>query len=101
MLPPIQFTGHNVEVTQVLRDFIDEKFKRLERHASLITSAHVILNVDKLSQIAEATLHIPHNEIYAKAESEDMYKTIDLLIDKLVRQLDRYNGKNGQKNHRR
>ena len=83
----LQFTGHNVEITPTLRDFIANKFKRLNRHATNITSTHIILNVDKLRQTAEAKLHIPGAEIYATSESEDMYKTIDLLVDKLVRQL--------------
>jgi putative sigma-54 modulation protein len=90
----IQYTGHNIEVTAVLRDFIANKFKRLNRHAAVITSTHIILTVDKLRQIAEAKLHIPGSEVYAEAESEDMYKTIDLLVDKLVRQLKKYKDKN-------
>lgn len=101
MLPPIQFTGHNVEINQMLRDFVNDKFSRLTKHADQIISVHVILNVDKLSQVAEARLHIPHSEVYAKAESEDMYKAIDLLVDKLVRQLEKHGGKSGKKNHHR
>ena len=90
----IQFTGHKVELTAPLRDYISKKFKRLQRHADTITSIHVILNIDKARQIAEAKLHIPSAEIYAGAESEDMYKTIDALIDKLVRQLKKHKNKN-------
>lgn len=101
MLPPIQLTGHGIEITQVLRDFVNDKFKRLSKHASQITSLHVTLHVDKLSQIAKAQIHIPHNEVDAQADSEDMYKSIDLLIDKLVRQLEKHGGKSGAKNHRR
>jgi putative sigma-54 modulation protein len=92
----IQFTGHNLEITPILRDFIANKFKRLNRHADTITSIHVILNVDKLRQTAEAKLHIPGSEIYATSESEDMYKTIDLLVDKLVRQLKKHKDKNNR-----
>jgi putative sigma-54 modulation protein len=97
MLPTIQFTGHNVEVSDIMRNFVKDKFDRLKKHSERITSIHVILNVDKLLQIAEAKVHIPGNEIYASAESDDMYKTIDILIDKLVRQLDKVRGKNGER----
>jgi putative sigma-54 modulation protein len=93
MLPQIQFTGHGIEITQVLRDFVNDKFERVTKHAQQIISIHVILNVEKLRQIAEAKIHIPHNDIYAQAESEDMYKTIDLLVDKIVRQLEKHRGK--------
>jgi putative sigma-54 modulation protein len=90
---PIQFTGHNVEITETLRDFATNKLTRLKRHADRITSLHVIFNVDKLLQKAEAKLHIPGNEIYASAESDDMYKAIDILVDKLIRQLEKHRGK--------
>lgn len=90
----IQFTGQNIEITPVLREFTHTKFKRLERYAERITSIHVVFNVDKLRQIAEAKIHLPGTEVYASAESEDMYKTIDILIDKLVRQLGKYKGRN-------
>ena len=89
----IQFTGHNIEVTPPIRDYVFKKLKKCKRHADLITSIHVILNVDKLRQIAEAKLHIPGAEIYAQTESDDMYKAIDVLIDKLVRQLEKHKGK--------
>ena len=92
----IQYTGHNLEITPILRDFIANKFKKLNRHANTITSTHIILNVDKLRQIAEAKLHIPGAEIYAQAESDDMYKTIDFLVDKLVRQLKKCKDKNSE-----
>lgn len=89
MLPQIQITGHNIELTNILRNFINDKFNRLVKHSKKITSIHVILSVEKLRQIAEAKIHIPHSEIVVKEESDDMYKTIDLLTDKLVRQLDK------------
>lgn len=90
---PIQFSGHGVGVTQTLHDFAIKKFERLQKHSHNITSIHVFFNVNKVSQVAEATVHIPGFEVYASAESEDMYKTIDLLVDKLVRQLDKHKDK--------
>jgi putative sigma-54 modulation protein len=93
----IQFTGHNIEISTTLREFTHTKFKRLERYAERITSAHVIFTVDKIRQAAEAKLHLPGTEIYASAESEDMYKTIDLLVDKLARQLSKHKGRHESK----
>lgn len=94
---PIQYTGHKFEVTPTLRDFAENKFQRLQKHADRITSIHVIFNVDKLLQIAEAKVHVPGTEVYARAESEDMYKTVDLLLDKLISQLDKIKGKRERK----
>ena len=89
----IQFTGrHSMEVTPALRDFTMEKFTRLSKYVNKMTQVHVTFDVDngKARQMADAVLHIPNNEIHARAESEDMYKTIDLLVDKLTRQLNKH-----------
>lgn len=89
----IQFTGHNIEVTPTIRQYISKKFKKLKRHMDSITSIHVILSVDKTRQIAETRLHVPRAEIYAQAEDVDMYPAIDSLVDKLLRQLEKHKGK--------
>jgi len=83
----INITGHRLEVTPALRAFTEEKFDRLERHFDHITSVHVVFDVEKLRQIAEATITVKKAELHASSESEDMYAAIDLLVDKLNRQL--------------
>lgn len=94
---PLQISGHGIEITQSLHDFITKKFERLGKHTNNnITTAHVFLSVNKLSQEAEATLHIPGHEVFAKADSDDMYKTITTLVDKLIRQLDKHREKSKQ-----
>ncbi len=76
-----------MDITPALRSFVDEKFERLERHFDHIMNIHVILTVEKDRQKAEATLHVNRGNIFAEAESEDMYAAIDMLIDKLDRQV--------------
>lgn len=83
----INITGHRLDVTPSLRTFTEEKFERLERHFDKITTINVVFDVEKLRQIAEATILVAKGEIHASAESEDMYAAIDLLVDKLNRQL--------------
>ncbi|OGV43648.1 MAG: ribosomal subunit interface protein [Legionellales bacterium RIFCSPHIGHO2_12_FULL_42_9] len=83
----INFTGHGLDVTPALRTFTQEKFNRLERHFNKITAIHVIFHVEKLNQIAEATLLIAKGELHASATSEDMYVAVDELVQKLNRQL--------------
>ncbi|MBQ1783694.1 MAG: ribosome hibernation promoting factor [Gammaproteobacteria bacterium] len=89
----INLTGHHVEVTDALRDYVVSKFERLERHFGHISNVHVILNVEKLAQIAEATLHVNGGEIFANSEHEDMYAAIDALVDKLDRQVKKHKEK--------
>lgn len=83
----INITGHRLDVTPALRAFTEEKFDRLERHFDQITGVHVVFDVEKLRQIAEATVYVNKGELHASSESEDMYAAIDSLVDKLNRQL--------------
>ncbi|MCO4321424.1 ribosome hibernation promoting factor [Aliidiomarina quisquiliarum] len=83
----INLTGHHVDITDALRNYVDTKFAKLERHFDHITNVHVVLNVEKLRQKAEATLHVSGGELFATSEHEDMYAAIDGLIDKLDRQV--------------
>lgn len=93
----INLTGHHVEITESLRDYLTTKFHKIERFFEHINNVHVVLNVEKMQQIAEATLHVPpHAEIHAKADSENMYLAIDLLTDKLIKQLTKHKEKMNQ-----
>ena len=83
----LNVSGHHVEVTTPLREYVESKFERLQRHFDQITNTQVTLIVEKMVQKAEATVHISGADIFAHAESEDMYAAIDALADKLDRQL--------------
>ncbi|MBS03922.1 MAG: ribosomal subunit interface protein [Gammaproteobacteria bacterium] len=94
----INLSGHHVEITPALKSYVETKLTRLERHNDRITNVAVILGVEKLRQKAESTVRISGREIYAYAESQDLYAAIDLLADKLDRQLIREKEK--QKDHK-
>ena len=83
----LNITGHHVELTDPLRTYVTTKFEKLERHFDHITNVQVTLTVQNLRQEAEATVSLAGGEVFAKAESEDMYAAIDALIDKLDRQV--------------
>lgn len=83
----LNITGHHLEVTSPLKDYVESKFERLQRHFDQITTTHVILGIEKKVHKAEATVHIAGADLFAHAESEDMYAAIDGLADKLDRQL--------------
>jgi putative sigma-54 modulation protein len=89
----INVSGHHVEVTAPLREYVASKLARLERHAARVTHADVVLNVEKLRHKVEATIRMAGAELFAAAESEDMYAAIDALADKLERQLEKHKGK--------
>ncbi len=83
----ITVSGHNVDVTPSLRDYVNTKLGKLHRHFDNITNTDVTLSVEKLIQKAEATVHVAGADLFATCESEDMYAAIDSLTDKLDRQL--------------
>lgn len=83
----INLSGHHIELTDELRDYVTSKFARLERHFEHINNVQVILTVEKLKQIAEAKLNVNGGELFANAEDESMYAAIDALVDKLDRQI--------------
>ncbi len=91
----INLTGHHIDVTDALRDYVDNKFERLSRHFDNVINAHVVLSVEKLEQKAEATLHVNGANVFADSVHEDMYAAIDGLIDKLDRQVLRHKEKKG------
>ncbi|MBK1632419.1 ribosomal subunit interface protein [Thiohalocapsa halophila] len=94
----INLTGHHVDITEPLKDYVDTKFDRLARHFDDVINVHVILSVEKLRQKAEATIHVNGGNVFADAVHEDMYAAIDGLIDKLDRQVIKYKEK--RQNHR-
>ena len=83
----INLTCRHIETTDSLKEYVDSKFAKLERHFDHINNVHVILDVEKLAQKAEATLHVNGGELFATSEHNDMYAAIDSLIDKLDRQV--------------
>lgn len=80
----IKLSGHHVEITQALHDYVHDKLERIERHFDNVTTVQVILSVEKLRHQAEATIHVAGNEIFADAVDEDMYAALDALIDKIT-----------------
>lgn len=89
----INLSGHHVEVTDSLREYVNTKFSKLERHFDQINNVHVILTVEKLDQKAEAKVHMNGGEVFASSINADMYASIDTLVDKLDRQILKHKGK--------
>lgn len=94
----LNITGHHIEVTPAIQQYVTEKLGRVIRHFDNVTSAHVVLSVQKLEQKAEVTLHVKGKDIFADSQDADLYAAIDILADKLDRQVLKYKEKhNGHK----
>lgn len=89
----INISGHHVELSTSLQDYIRNKMKRIERHFDHVLDVHVVLGVERQLQKVEATVHVAGNNLHAESEHDDMYAAIDLLIDKLDRQVRKHKEK--------
>ncbi len=97
----LKITGHHIEVTPALHDYVTNKLDRVIRHFDHVTSVQVILSVAKLRQKAEVTLHVRGKDIYADADDADLYAAIDAVADKLDRQVVKHKEKTNNHLHER
>lgn len=91
----LTITGHHLEVTPALRDYVTSKLDRVIRHFDNVTATHVTLSVQKLKQKAEITVHVTGRDIHVECENDDLYAAIDAMADKLDRQVVKHKEKAG------
>ena len=83
----IETHGQQIEVTGALRDYVETKLARLQRHFEQPFDVRTQLSIDKPDHRAEANVLIAGRTLHADATGENMYAAIDLLADKLDRLL--------------
>ena len=91
-------SGKNIEVTQGLREAIEQKLGKLERYFTPETEIIVTLSVEKGRQKIEVTIPVKGNIIRSEQTSNDMYVSIDLVEEIIERQLRKYKNKLVAKN---
>ena len=89
----LNVTGHHVDVTVPLKDYVEKKLDRIVRHSDKVIDVHCILTVEKLRHKAEATVLLSRGKVYADAVDQDMYAAIDALADKLDRRVKKHKEK--------
>jgi len=87
-------TGRHVDITPAIREYAGKKLEHIGIDFPRILSAHYILEVDKFRHIAELVLQCGnHITIEAREVSEDLYASIDRVVDKVARQMRKYKTK--------
>ena len=86
----LHITGHHLDITPAIRDYVNAKLNRINRHFDHVIDVSVVLTVDKLSHKVEATIHVRGKDLHAECIDADMYAAIDGLADKLDRQVLKY-----------
>lgn len=94
----VTISGHHLDVTPALREFVHTKLERVLRHFDQVVEIQVLLTVEKNKekdrrQKAEITLRVKGRDIFVEQHHEDMYAAIDQLMDKLDRQVVRHKDK--------
>ncbi len=89
----INITARKLEVSNNLREYAEKKFSRLEKYFNQLIDAHIIFSIDKLDHIAEIVVNGDGVQFYGIEKSGDMYSSVDLLIDKLEKQVVKYKEK--------
>ena len=90
----LHLSGHHVDVTPAMRDYVTNKFTRITRHFDHVIDVNVILSVEKLKQKIEANVHLSGKDIFVECDDADMYAAIDALVDKLDRQILKHKERN-------
>lgn len=89
----LTITGHQIDVTDSIREYIQTKLERVKRHFDQVLNVHVIISVEKVRHKSEATMHIGGRDFFAESTEDHLYKSIDLLVDKLDKQIRRHKDK--------
>jgi len=89
----VGITGRHMVVTQALKDYAEQKVRKLERFSKKITEGLVTLSVEKYRHKAEILMRINGSLLQATEETEKMYSSIDKAVDKVERQIRKYKEK--------
>ena len=100
----LTISGHHLEVTPSLREYVLTKLDRVTRHFDQVVDVNVLLTVEKQKekdrrQKAEVNLHVKGRDIFVETVHEDLYAAIDQLMDKLDRQVCRHKDRKQDHHH--
>ena len=83
----LQVTGHHLDVTPAMREYLTSKLERIMRHFDRLMDVSVILSTEREQRKVEANIHMSGKNLFAESHDTDMYAAIDALVDKLDRQI--------------
>jgi putative sigma-54 modulation protein len=96
----ITIRSKNFPVSPAVKSYAEEKLQKLEKYSSKIIEAHVMMTLQRYRHIAEIVLRVNGGDITGRAESNDMFASIDTVVDKLERMLNKRKDKVNRKRQR-
>ncbi|MDO7787946.1 ribosome hibernation-promoting factor, HPF/YfiA family [Desulforamulus aquiferis] len=89
----VQVRGKNIQVTPALRDYVEKRLGKLDRFLDNLGEAQATLVVEGDAQKIEVTIPVNGMLLRGEEATGDMYSSIDLVVEKIERQISRYKGK--------
>ena len=89
----LSISGHHLDITEAIKQHYIEKLSKIKHHFDHLINIKMILGVDKDVQKAEATIHVSGADLFAKAESDNLYVSIDQMVNKLDSQIKKHKEK--------
>ena len=89
----LSITGRHLEVTPAINEYVKTKMARVSRHFDNVIDTQVMLSIERLKHTAEVTMRLPGKDLHCEASDENLYAAIDLLADKIDRQVIKYKDK--------
>lgn len=89
----LNISGHHLDITEAIKQYSLAKLSKIEHHFDQVININMILEVEKDVQKAEATIHVSGADLFAKAESFDLYNSIDQMVNKLDAQIRKHKEK--------
>jgi putative sigma-54 modulation protein len=94
----ILITGQHLDLTPAIRAYVENKLERIVRHFDQVIDIAVILGVETTAEKerrhrAEVNLRVKGDVLHAECRAEDLYAAIDMLMEKLDRQVLKFKGK--------
>lgn len=89
----LSICGRHLDVTPAIREYVMNKLARVLRHFDHVIDTQVVLSVEPLRHRAEITMRLSGKDIHCEATDENLYAAIDLLADKVDRQVIKHKDK--------
>ncbi|TAL79391.1 MAG: ribosome-associated translation inhibitor RaiA [Burkholderiaceae bacterium] len=86
----LSISGRHLEVTPSIHAYVKNKMSRIARHFDNVIDTQVMLSIERLKHTAEITMRLRGKDIHCEATDENLYAAIDLLADKIDRQVIKY-----------
>ena len=91
----LKINGLNFDITNAIRNHVESKLARINRHADNLINVTVTFSVEKLQHKAEADVHLAGKDLHVESVESEMYAAIDTLMDKLDRAVLKHKEKSG------